>query len=41
MLSVPDQFDGLEVGMLIHDPETGEIRYVNEFATELYGYSEA
>ena len=41
MLSVPDQFDGLEVGILVHDPETGEIRYVNEFATELYGYNKA
>lgn len=40
MVSVPSQFDALDVGITVHDPQTGEICYVNEFAEELYGYSE-
>ena len=40
MVSVPDHFDSLEVGILLHDPETGDVCFANEFAEELYGYSE-
>jgi PAS domain S-box-containing protein len=41
MEAVPDQFDALEVGILVHDPDTGAIRYANAAAEELYGYAEA
>ncbi|MFW6321416.1 MAG: PAS domain S-box protein, partial [Halohasta sp.] len=34
-------FDDLEVGITLHDPETGEIVGVNSRLEELYGYSEA
>ena len=40
MVSVPDHFDSLEVGILLHDPETGDVCFANEFAEELYGYPE-
>ena len=38
MEEVPSQFDSLDIGVLIHDPETGDVLYANEFAGELYGY---
>lgn len=41
MIEVPTQFDSLEVGMLIHDPETGSVLYANDSAEELYGYSKS
>ena len=41
MVAVPSQFDTLDVGVMIHDSGTGAILYANEFAEELYGYSEA
>jgi len=34
-------FDDLEIGITIHDPETGAIVGVNSRLEELYGYSEA
>ena len=39
MVSVPDHFDSLEVGILLPDPEPGEVCFANEFAQEMYGYS--
>lgn len=41
MVAVPSQFDSLDVGILVHDPQTGDILYANECAEELYGYSES
>lgn len=39
MVSIPSQFDELEVGIVLHDAHTGEILYANPFAENLYGYS--
>jgi len=36
-----DVFDDLEIGITLHDPETGEILGVNERLEELYGYTGA
>lgn len=41
MIEVPSQFDSFEVGVLIHEPETGEILYANEYAEDIYGYAAA
>lgn len=38
---IPPVFDGLGVGITVHDPETGAIVAVNERLTELYGYDAA
>ena len=38
---IPDVFDDLEIGITLHDPETGEIHGVNERLEELYGYTAA
>ncbi len=38
---IPDVFDDLEIGITLHDPETGEIRGVNDRLEELYGYTAA
>lgn len=40
MDSAPSQFDSLEIGVLLHDPGTGRILYANEYAEEIYGYSQ-
>jgi len=40
MINISGQLDTLEVGILLHHPQTGEILYANDFAEELYGYSE-
>lgn len=34
-------YSSLEVGITIHDSETGEIHYANEYAEDMYGYSKA
>ena len=34
-------FDDLEIGITLHDPETGDIVGVNSRLESLYGYSEA
>jgi PAS domain S-box len=39
--TVASVFDDLEIGITLHDPETGAIRGVNSRLEELYGYSEA
>ncbi|ERH05979.1 MAG: PAS sensor histidine kinase [Halonotius sp. J07HN4] len=39
--TVASVFDDLEIGIMLHDPETGAIRGVNDRLEELYGYSEA
>lgn len=39
--TVSTVFDDLGVGIMLHDPETGEIVGVNDRLTELYGYSAA
>jgi PAS domain S-box-containing protein len=36
---IPEVFDDLEIGITLHDPETGEIVSVNDRLTELYGYT--
>ncbi len=41
MIEVPSQFDALEVGVLVHDPDTGRILYANEYAEDIYGYTTA
>lgn len=41
MVTIPDQLNDLQVGILLHEPETGDIVYVNEYAEDLYGYTEA
>jgi len=41
MVTPPDQFDELPVGILLHDAETGDILYANGHAEELYGYAKA
>ncbi|TQQ83086.1 PAS domain-containing sensor histidine kinase [Halonotius terrestris] len=33
-------FSNLEVGITVHDPATGEMYYANEYAEDLYGYSQ-
>lgn len=40
MTTITDHYDDLEIGVVLHDPDTADIVYVNEFATHLYGYSE-
>lgn len=39
MVTPPNHFDKLEVGILLHDSQTGNILYANTFAEEIYGYS--
>ena len=39
--TVSNVFDDLEIGITLHDPETGAIRGANSRLEELYGYSEA
>jgi len=39
MVTSPNHFDELEVGILLHDAQTGDILYANTFAEEIYGYS--
>lgn len=39
--SIPAVFDDLEIGITLHDPETGAILAVNERFEELSGYTEA
>lgn len=39
METIPEHFSDLEVGILLHDTETGEILYANDFAEDIYGYS--
>ena len=39
--TIPDVFDDLEIGITLHDPETGEILGVNERLEALYGYTAA
>lgn len=39
MLDVPTQFDDMNVGILLHDAQTGDVLYANEFAEGIYGYS--
>lgn len=34
-------YGSLDVGITIHDAETGEIQYANEYAEDLYGYPKA
>jgi PAS domain S-box-containing protein len=36
---LPNEFDTLRVGIMLHDPETGEILDANQRLEELYGYS--
>lgn len=36
----PNQFDSLQIGILLHDPETGRVLYANGYAEEIYGYSQ-
>jgi PAS domain S-box-containing protein len=36
---IPDVFDELEIGITLHDPETGEILDVNSRLERLYGYT--
>jgi PAS domain S-box-containing protein len=38
---IPDIFDDLEIGITLHDPETGAILDVNSRLEELYGYTAA
>ena len=38
---VPDILDDVDISVIIHDPETGELLDVNASATELYGYPKA
>ena len=38
---IREVFDDLEIGITLHDPETGEIRGVNERLEALYGYTAA
>jgi len=38
---IPEVFDDLEIGITLHDPETGEILGVNERLEDLYGYTAA
>ncbi|MBZ6495788.1 PAS domain-containing sensor histidine kinase [Haloterrigena longa] len=40
-VSVPGIFDGMTVGITVHDPETGEIIDMNERVEQLYGYSKS
>lgn len=40
MDAVPSQFDSLEIGVLLHDPETGRILYANGYAEDIYGYAQ-
>jgi hypothetical protein len=39
-VAVKTVFDDLGVGIMIHDPEMGDIVGVNDRLTELMGYSE-
>ena len=39
--TVSNVFDDLEIGITLHDPETGAIQGVNSRLEELYGYTEA
>jgi len=41
MVTAPNHFDQLEVGILLHDAQTGNILYANHFAEEIYGYSKS
>ncbi|SIR59701.1 PAS domain-containing sensor histidine kinase [Natronorubrum thiooxidans] len=38
-MKLPDTFDDLQVGIVLHEPETGAILDVNERLERLYGYS--
>jgi len=38
-ITLPPMFDDLDVGIIVHDPQTGAILAVNESSTEIYGYS--
>lgn len=40
MVTPPNQFDELEVGILLHNAQTSDILYANNFAEDLYGYPE-
>jgi len=40
-VTLPSSFDDLEVGVTLHDPESGAILDVNESLERLYGYSTA
>lgn len=39
--TVSNVFDDLEIGIMLHDPETGAIRGANNRLESLYGYTEA
>jgi len=40
-VTLPSAFDDLEVGITLHDPESGAVLDVNESLEQLYGYSAA
>ena len=40
-LDLPPMFDALDVGITVHEPDTGEILAVNNKLVELYGYTAA
>jgi len=40
MDAAPRQLDSLEIGALVHDPETGRVLYANEYTEQIYGYSQ-
>lgn len=39
MSPAPQIIDDLDIGIIVHDPETAEIVYANNYAGDLYGYT--
>lgn len=39
--AISNLYDSLEVGITLHEPETGAIQYANEYAEQIYGYSQS